>query len=89
MLTGMLISKNVSVWFIFMDMERAKTPAVSIMGFFDRSSLVSDMFSGNASANAMTAPESSCVSDKFKLSIFEFLDKVVFNDKIYYKSLNI
>lgn len=64
-------------------MERAKTPAVSIMGFLDKSSLVKETFSGSASANAITAPESSCVSDKFKLSIFEFLDNAVFNDNIY------
>lgn len=52
-------------------------------GFFERSSLQSDAFSGSASANAMAVLESSCVSDKFKLCKDELRVRAFFNAKIY------
>lgn len=79
----MLISKNVRVWFILMETDKAKMPAVSIRGFLDKSNRVNDLFSANASAKVITAPESSCVSDKFKLCILEFFESAVFKDKTY------
>lgn len=70
-----------------MEMARAKTPAISICGFFERSNLESDAFSGSASANAMAVLESSCVSDKFKLCKHELRVRAFFNAKIYSKEL--
>lgn len=65
-----------------MDTDKAKIPAISILGFFDKSNLASEVFSGSASANAMAALESNCVFDRFKLVNEEFRAKAAFRAKI-------
>lgn len=65
-----------------MEMANAKIPAISICGFFDKSNLERNVFSGNASASAMAALESNRVFDKFKLCKHGLRAKAVFKLKI-------
>lgn len=54
-ITGTLTSKNVNVWLIRTDADKAIKPARSISKFLDKSKRVSDLFSGIHSANPTAA----------------------------------
>lgn len=75
LLTGILISRNVSVWFILTDMDKAKTPARVIRGFWERSRRESVEFSGRHSAKAMAALESRSVLERFNSRKKWFLER--------------
>lgn len=54
-----------------------------MLGFFDKSNLERQRFSGNDSAKAIVVLESNCVFDKFKLCKVALRAKAFFNAKIY------
>lgn len=74
-LTGMLMSMNVMVWFILMETDSAKRPAIWMLGFLDKSKRTSELFSGRHSASAMAASVLKPVSAKQR----SFSDLFTFN----------
>ena len=76
-ITGILMSRNVNVWFILMDIDNAKTPAIVIWGLRDKSKRAKVEFSGKHSANAIAELESNSVPAKLNSRKKWFLDKAV------------